>query len=316
MDERVKEQTSDMLLKAYIKTMAESSLTDRNEVNPLEIDLVISGGAFNGAYGFGVVLYLLELIEQKKLIIKNASGCSVGAMTALCVVCRKATSMFCSNWEILKHDIRDNQRMNNVKHLVKEYVNECLQDKEISFLKNKLFITKTNLNTGEHITKSEWASKEELQEDLIASCFIPYIVDGNSRYKDEYIDGIQPHIFKDTSRRCIYVNLHSMYNNRWLKCICTNQEKNPNQRVLEGVNECCRFLNGEESYLCSWIDNWSIWNYAFIRMQFVIIYTIVIIIETVNKINMPDIISENVLYKGVTNSLLKLVQDSFYLIQY
>ena len=31
-------QTSDMLLKAYIKTMAQSSLTDRDETNPMEID--------------------------------------------------------------------------------------------------------------------------------------------------------------------------------------------------------------------------------------------------------------------------------------
>ena len=309
-------QTSDMLLKAYIKTMAQSSLTDRDETNPMEIDLVMSGGAFNGAYGFGVILYLLELVEQKKMIIKKVSGCSIGAMAALCVLCKKATSTFCHNWELLKQDIRDNQRMNNVKKLIKEYVDECLKDNDLSFLKDKLYITMTNLKIGQHIVRSEWSSKEELQDDLIASCFIPYIVDGNSRYKDEYIDGIQPHIFKDTTRRCMYVDLHSMHKNRWLKCICTSQEKNPNQRVLEGVNECCGFLNGEDSYLCSWTDNWKIWTYGIIRLQFIIIYTIAVVIELLNKINVPDVISENVLYRGITSTLLKLVQDSFYLVQY
>ena len=53
--------------------MAQNSLQDKDEVNPLNIDLVISGGAFNGAYAYGVVLYLLELVEQKKLVIHNVS---------------------------------------------------------------------------------------------------------------------------------------------------------------------------------------------------------------------------------------------------
>ena len=309
------QQTAAMLMKAYIKTMAESTLTDKDESNPLEIDLVISGGAFNGAYAFGVILYLLELVSQKKLIVKNISGCSVGALGALCVACNNLDPIY-GLWSKLKQDFRDNQTLEPIKEIIKECIDECMKDNDISTLEDRLFITKTDVKSGQHIIKSKWQSKEELHEDLISSCFVPYIVDGNPRYKDQYIDGINPHIFKNTTRKCIYIDLHSIYKNRWVKCFFTSCEKNPDQRILEGVNECCKFLNGESSYLCSWLHKWNIMSYTLFRLQFIIIYTIAIILEKLNNFNMPDIVKQNILYKGVSSTLLKLVQDSFFLGQY
>ena len=309
-------QSSGTLLKCYIKTMAQNSLQDKDEVNPLNIDLVISGGAFNGAYAYGVVLYLLELVEQKKLVIHNVSGCSIGAVCALCTICDNLDPAFLKSWCNMKNDFRDNQKLSYIKTFIKECVNSCIKDEDLSKINNRLFITKTDMSSGQHIVKSNWSSKKELEEDLICSSFLPYLIDGSSRYKNQYVDGIHPHIFKNVDRKCMYIDLHSSYNNRWVKSIFTASEKNPDQRVLEGLQECSKFLNNEHSYLCSWVHKWNIWSYAIIRLQFIIVYSFLILVEYINTINLPDQIKTNRLYKGIIDSLTKLAQDSFYLGQY
>ncbi len=311
------EQSSGTLLKCYIKTMAQNSLQEKDEVNPLNIDLVISGGAFNGAYAYGVVLYLLELVEQKKMVIHNVSGCSIGAVVALCTVCNNLDPVFLKSWCDIKNDFRDNQKLTYIKPFITECVNACIKDEDdISKIQNRLFITKTDMNSGEHIVKSTWSSKTELEEDLISSSFLPYLVDGSSRYKNQYVDGIHPHIFKNADRKCMYIDLQSHYNNRWIKSIFTASEKNPDQRVLEGLQECSKFLNDEHSYLCSWVHKWNIWGYAVIRLQFIIAYTFLVVVEYINAINLPDRIKTNRLYKGIIDTLIKLIHDSFYLGQY
>ena len=303
------------LLKAYIKTMAQSTLTEHCESNPMVIDAVIGGGAFNGAYAFGVMLYLLELVDQKKIIIKRASGCSIGSLVALCIICNQNVLTFSKMWVDTKNGFRDNQRL-EIETITREIIDACLKDKDISTLTNKLFITMTDLKGGEHIIKSEWQTKEELHEDLIKSCFLPYIMDGNSRFKEQWVDGIIPYLFKDPDSKCIYIDLYSLHKNRWIKCLFTKSEKNPDQRVLEGVNECCQFLNGEKSYLCSWVHNWHATSFLSFRLHFLFVYTLIIIAEFINRFDMPDLVKNNILYKGVVNTLMKLVQDSFYLGQY
>ena len=309
--------SSSALLKAYIPAMANSSLTDRNKGNPMHIDLVISGGAFNGAYAYGVIMYLLELVEQNKLVINNVSGCSAGALCALCAATGVIDLDFPEKWANLKCDCRDNQTLDNLRILVREYVDLCVKkDSGLATLTNKLYITKTDIENGNHEVVSSWNTRDELVDDLISSCFIPYLINGEPRYKERYVDGIAPHIFKNPDRKCMYVDLYSMHNNRWIKCLLTANENNPTQRIVEGLQECCKFLNNEKSYLCTWVDDWNMVSYTVFRLQFLIAYTMVILIEYSRRFQIPSVVKDNPLYKGLVSTLMKLVQDSFYLGQY
>ena len=67
-------------LKQYIGSLIEN--LDKTQI-PKEIDLVLDGGAFNGGFGCGILLYLKELENLKLLKIDKISGCSVGALLAL-----------------------------------------------------------------------------------------------------------------------------------------------------------------------------------------------------------------------------------------
>ena len=69
------------LLKNYIDAVTKNSLNGLEK--PKEIDLVISGGAFNGGYGYGALLYLRSLEKHNKIKIKRVSGCSTGCLLAI-----------------------------------------------------------------------------------------------------------------------------------------------------------------------------------------------------------------------------------------
>ena len=50
---------------------------------PHEIDLVLSGGAFNGSYMLGSLYYLRELEHQGKIRIRKISGSSIWSILGL-----------------------------------------------------------------------------------------------------------------------------------------------------------------------------------------------------------------------------------------
>jgi hypothetical protein len=55
----------------------------KNRKKPLKIDLVLSGGAFNGSYILGALYFLKELEREKYIIIKRISTCSVSSFLGL-----------------------------------------------------------------------------------------------------------------------------------------------------------------------------------------------------------------------------------------
>ena len=44
------------------------------------LDVVIEGGAFNGSYVLGILLFLKEMEKKKIIKINKMSGCSVGGL--------------------------------------------------------------------------------------------------------------------------------------------------------------------------------------------------------------------------------------------
>ena len=69
-----------MLLREYINALILN--VDKTKI-PNEIDLVFSGGAFNGMFGFGVLYYIKALEKQKLITVVRVSGCSIGSLLAL-----------------------------------------------------------------------------------------------------------------------------------------------------------------------------------------------------------------------------------------
>ena len=50
---------------------------------PYELDLVLEGGAFNGSYIVGILMFLKEMENSRLVKLHRISGCSVGALLCL-----------------------------------------------------------------------------------------------------------------------------------------------------------------------------------------------------------------------------------------
>ena len=63
----------------FIKNLPEKL---KNNKKPLQLDLVLDGGVFNGSYLVGALYFLKEMEKQNYIKINRISGCSIGSVIA------------------------------------------------------------------------------------------------------------------------------------------------------------------------------------------------------------------------------------------
>jgi len=298
--------TSISLLRTYIKTVAQNSVID----SPISTDLIISGGGFNGAYGYGAVTYIKEMELQGKLKINRVSGSSIGSLLALIFIANSDVDME-PYYEELKRTFATNGNLNYMNTIISEIVNIIIPaQKTLESLNDKLYITMTDMHTGDHIHKHKYENIEDLIHCISSSCYIPILTDGGSRYKDRYVDGIVPYMFKDTNANSLYVNMiHSKIYNDILN---TSTDNNPQYRIMLGAADAAALFNNQESSICSWVNKWGIIDYVKYRLIHVIMYLFCVITDYAYRITVPDMILNNIIYKGINNVIKILCHDICY----
>ena len=228
---------------------------------PENINVIVDGGAFNGAYAIGTLLYLKQLEKQKLTTINKVSGTSIGAILSFLFI---TDSLFENiNWfETILNDFRSTSNLKKTHEIIKNLVNENIDD--VKLLNDKLFITYYDTNQMQQIVTNKYNSKEELIDFLTRSSFIPYLIDGNPFYKDIYSDGITPHIFnQDNTNTSIFINLMSF---KIIKdSMCTKNEKNIWSRLMIGVVDANNFFTNKKSDLISSINEWKSYDFLFLR---------------------------------------------------
>ena len=228
---------------------------------PENINVIVDGGAFNGAYAIGTLLYLKQLEKQKLTTINKVSGTSIGAILSFLFI---TDSLFENiNWfETILNDFRSTSNLKKTHEIIKNLVNENIDD--VKVLNDKLFITYYDTNQMQQIVTNKYNSKEELIDILTRSSFIPYLIDGNPFYKDIYSDGITPHIFnQDNTNTSIFINLMSF---KIIKdSMCTKNEKNIWSRLMIGVVDANNFFTNKKSDLISSINEWKSYDFLFLR---------------------------------------------------
>jgi hypothetical protein len=298
-------------LTEYIKTLCKNTFNNNYMDEPLLIDLIISGGAFNIGYGYGTILYLKELQDKKKIKINKVSGCSSGALLALLTLCDNKVDVDTSYIKIQKH-FRKHGNLSNLKNVIKTIVNTCIKnDYDAMMLTGKLYITTTDMSNYTHKVISTYKNRKDIIDSIISSCYLPFLIDGNPRYNNKYIDGFFPYIFKNSKNRSLYINL--INKQKLMKVLYNAGETNPHYRIIEGVIEAATFLNEGKSYMCSWVNDWSFIDFVIYRFMYLLILFICTIAETVYTFNIPIVITKSFIYKSITNTLSTMIKDYIYI---
>lgn len=282
---------------------------NNNIILPKSIDLILDGGAFNGYLQLGALLYIKELEASNKICIKRVSGTSVGSILGLLYLLNKLDYAILYSLKLWKN-YKNKFYLNNFKLLVYEIINK-LDLFEYKKFNNKLYITYYNYKTKKKIIKCKYKNNKDIAESIIKSAFIPYIMNGKFSY-NKYVDGISPYIFKPKDKRKIlFINLSSnniiklMYNIKF--------EKTPNGRIVNGIFDANNFFTNGKSILCSYIDNWDIFDYIslklrdFIWLLFLFLFDIVSVLRNI----VPECINKNIFILDIKKLIMRIIRDKF-----
>uniref|UniRef100_A0A6C0AYY9 PNPLA domain-containing protein n=1 Tax=viral metagenome TaxID=1070528 RepID=A0A6C0AYY9_9ZZZZ len=291
-------------LKNYIGALIEN--LDKDKI-PKNIDLILDGGAFNGAFGYGCLIYLKKLENLKILKVDKISGCSIGAIIGLLYLTDSLDSNILLFENLLK-SFRKTLFLDKLSETIHNLVNN-IQD--IEALNDKLFITYYDITTIKQNVVSKYKNKEELIEILIRSSYIPYITDGSLQYQEKYFDGCSPYIFPKHNTKALFIYLATL--KKVKNTIFTQNEVNIWPRLLNGVIDINNFFSGSHSDMCSYINNWTFADFSLLRIREIIILILILIIKSCIFINnkIPENIKNNIYICRLQQILSSLYKDIF-----
>jgi predicted patatin/cPLA2 family phospholipase len=275
-----------------------NNIPERITKEPLELDIVLEGGGFNGSYELGVLYFIKELVERKYIKINRISGASIGSILGLCYLTNKL-DLFIDNYKQTREEWRETISLKVIQKLIIDLC-DLITEEEFSLIKNnKLYTTFFSLKDKKQIIKQNYETIDELKECIIKSCYLPYIVDNDIGYKCEeqyFIDGGHPYIFHNREKsglnKILYISINQLKNIP--KMITTKNENNIYGRVLKGILDCYEFFlnqnNGfyKETELCSYVNEWKTTKYISLYIKqfsiLIFVYLITYIHILINKL--------------------------------
>jgi hypothetical protein len=275
---------------------------------PSRIDLILDGGAFNGAYQMGTLLYLKEMEATTPLKIKRISGTSIGSVLGALYLLDKlyfAPDMYSR----LIADFRSRLRLDLFQELLTEIETKYLQEDDYKKLNNRLYITYYNNTTKRQIVCKTYKSNKDLIEKLKKTSHVPFLIDGNQTYNN-YVDGVYPYIFKKNKRKILFINLNSVKHIKYIFTV--KNEENLYGRLFEGIVDINTFfMTNRRTYLCSYVNNWTILDFGMIRMREMLWLFILFFIDIVFLIknNLPECVIGSKYYIGCVDAMHNLYLD-------
>jgi hypothetical protein len=291
------------LLDNYIDSMIEN--TNINNF-PNEINLILDGGAFNGAYTAGCVYYIKKLEKNNISKINYISGCSIGAILGFLFLTDKlhyAPTIYSTLLNKTRNDI--------IINTLPEVINYFVSDTDIDKVNNRLFISYYDIETLKHNVQSKFANREELVDILIRSSYVPYFIDGQLKYKNKYCDGFLPHIFNKSNIKTIFISLINIFNIK--ESVYTKNDKNIWNKLFKGLDDINLFFNNSKykhSLYCSYLDKWNVINFILFKFRELLTLCFIIILKY-NKViaNLPDIIVNNIIYIRIKEIIVSLIKN-------
>jgi hypothetical protein len=280
----------------------------KNTNNPIEIDLVLGGGAFSGSYQVGALFLLKEMEKRRYIKIKRISGCSIGSILGLLYFIDEL-SIFYEAYNLFADSFKKTRNLSIIKKLDK-ILGDKLPKNVTDIINNKLFISYNNVLTFKKIIKCKYKNACHLYDVITKSCYIPYLIDGDIVYKNKYVDGITPYFFNDIkNRQLLFLNLFTI--NKLCDVISIKNEKTNIHRILSGMLDIHTFfIKQSNTQMCSYVNDWKIinkiHNYIKLKVEKINFYIICFLLFI--KKHLPLEYSENL----ITKMLLGIGEEAYH----
>jgi len=230
----------------------------KDEKNPVVIDLVLDGGVFNGSYSIGALFFLKEMEKRNYIKIDRISGCSIGSLLGFLYLI-DSLDLGIILYDKFYKNFKENCNFEIYKDL-KTYLKDRIPYDICNKINKTLYIKYNNIKKGTQKVKSAYKNENEIIESIIRSSFFPYILDGAFTYKEKYIDGLNPYIFKKRSdRKIFFLDLSGL--DKLSYALNIKNEKNNFHRILNGIVDMYMFyIKKTETAMCTCINDWNYFN--------------------------------------------------------
>ena len=307
------------MMQYYVSQMIETYspvLKEELRTNPINMDIVLEGGAFNGGYLTGCLVYLQELEQKRYINIHKISACSVSSLLSLGHFIKDKINLLEINtliYDIAYTQFKKKGDMNifeKVFQIFKKYITKDT----LRLINNRLYITYYNIHTGKQIVICKYKSVDHLLDVVRRTCSFPFIIDKNLSYKNKYIDGLYPYVFPSTGKvrnQILYLNLH--HYNYILGAISIKNEKTNTKRIFTGLIDIHTFfVHKKNTEFCSYLHTWSVWKHIDYYFFLIIINIFAILFNkmfVIHKLLNQSIENNNInmlkLIKTVSNYIIK-----------
>jgi hypothetical protein len=244
------------MIQEYVNKLIEN-LPDhiKKSKKPIVIDLVLDGGFFNGSYLVGALYFLKEMEKRNYIKIDRISGCSIGSIVGLLYL-NDLLDEISKLYKLSIESFKKNHQLEIVKN-IKTHLEPHITSDMYKKVNQKLYINYNNVVKMKRYVKNKYKNNDKLFDTITKSCFAPYLVDGNVIYKNKYVDGISPYIFKkEEGKKILYLELFSR--DKIAHMISIKNEKTNFHRVLTGLLDIHNFFIKETNTpMCSYVNDWN-----------------------------------------------------------
>jgi hypothetical protein len=275
------------MIESYINKLIENLPVEikQNQTNktPMKVDLILDGGLFNGSYLVGALYFIKEMEARKYIKVERISGCSIGSIVGFLYFI-DALDELPSLYESLLDDFKHQNNFSLIKKLKQKLVHRIPNDICVKVFQ-RLYIAFNNVKNGKKIVKKTFRDVDEIFDSIIKSCYIPFVIDGNLIYQNKYMDGLNPYIFEcknnksasGRERKIIFMDLLGF--DKIGHILNVKNEKTNFHRILSGMLDIHNFfIKSSQTQMCSYVNNWTIYNYFFMSIRYfiekIIIYKI------------------------------------------
>ena len=284
---------------------------------PEKINIILSGGAFNGSYLIGALHFLKEMEQRKYVKVDKISACSIGSVCAL-LYHINALDLMSELYEILLQHLKHSHNLNAFDSVFGK-LRPLLPTNICETMTNRVYISYYNVKKGKKIIKYKYRNIDEIFETMRCSCFIPMITTGEILDKNKYMDGFTPYIFpRDTYKKCLYLDLFGSDKIKYIYSV-TNEKTNFH-RVLSGLLDIhLFFIKQTNTQMCSYVEDWSYSHMFYNKIKThifeYIIYCIARIYYLVKKYlsgyMRSSCVNESVIFKIISNIISKIIKDVY-----
>ena len=243
-----------------------NKIINENDNHILDLDITMSGGAFNSNYLVGCLYFLREMQERKLIRIHRMSSCSASSLIAFLFLTNNLELFQDKLYEMVVTSFRNNKTfiftestLQNITDIIKCSLPPD-DETTLKIVNKKLYITYFDVKLRKKIVKKKYKTVKEIFETIKKSSYIPHITMNEILYRNRYMDGCTPHIFKNGKRKQLYINM--IGKDKIKDSVILKDDKNGLHKIINGMLDAYYFFfrGCAETPMCSYVDNWSYLN--------------------------------------------------------